>query len=337
MNVQSLKNYILTNNMVELILKSIKCHNIKYCQNYYTCANPDGDNPVAITVYLNDNLTTIDYTRQLSKSKTTTDIFDLIEYFGQYNFAESMHYICEVCNIEYYSEIEDIPESLQILQFLNDIKCGSIQKEKELLKPISENILNYYLKCGNEQFRRDGVDLSVQLAFEIGYDPNSNYITIPIRDGIGNLVGVKGRWFGELDGYHPKYYFLEKCAKSKVLYGYWQNHEYIKESNELFVCEAEKGVLQLASMGYRNAVATGSKHISSTQAELIIRTGCRIVLALDKDVVEEELSDIISVFPKNLPVFAIIDKDNKLKEKESPSDDVNNWLYLIKNNVYQIQ
>ena len=63
--------------------------------------------------------------------------------------------------------------------------------------------------------------------FEIGYDLDSHRITFPVRDEIGTLVGVKGRALYEWQG--DKYIYLERCAKSHILYGLWQNFEDIKK------------------------------------------------------------------------------------------------------------
>ena len=43
------------------------------------------------------------------------------------------------------------------------------------------------------------------------------------------------------------------------------------------------------------------------------------------------------MFMDGIQVRAIIDKDDILDEKESPSDNVAKWMKLIKNNVYQIK
>ena len=41
----------------------------------------------------------------------------------------------------------------------------------------------------------DNIDYSTQKEFEIGFDEESNRYTIPIRSEIGDVVGVKGRYF----------------------------------------------------------------------------------------------------------------------------------------------
>jgi DNA primase len=186
-------------------------------------------------------------------------------------------------------------------------------------------------------FEDDNIPLSIQEEFEVGYDPSTNYIAIPIRDMFGSLVGVKGRWFGPSCEVNNKYLYLEQTNKSRLIYGYFQNKEYIKNSAQLFVVESEKAVMQLAGMGYRNAVSTCGKTISKTQVELITRTGCSPVFAFDKDVEEEELQSIANMFMDGISVYAVIDKDNLLDEKESPSDNPNKWTKLVNNHIYQIK
>ena len=138
--------------------------------------------------------------------------------------------------------------------------------------------------------------------FEIGYDIQTDYITIPIRDELGNFVGVKGRYFGEPDERHTKYTYLEKCNKSKLLYGYSQNKLHIKNSSCIYIVESEKAVMQLAGMGIRNVVSTGGKTISKYQVELITRTGCSPIFAFDKDVEKEELLEIANKFIDGIDV-----------------------------------
>ena len=75
--------------------------------------------------------------------------------------------------------------------------------------------------------------------------------------------------------------------------------------------EAEKGVLQLASMGIRNVVSTAGKTISKHQVELITRTGCTPILSYDKDVQEEELKEIAEMFMDGISVYAIIDTQGR--------------------------
>lgn len=340
MDVVSLKTYIYDEDLSEQVLESIGCHSIKrHGNDYITCGNKDGDNQNAITLYLNENLTVVNYTRCLSKTKRTTDIIDLVMFNEDLTFPEALKFVCNELGLDFYnSGLEDVPESLQIIKMLQDMKVNSEQEDNEPLKPVNEKILSYYIPYGNKMWEdEDGISLETQEEFCIGFDPCTNYITIPIYDELGSLVGVKGRYYGTPDKVHPKYTALEKYSKGRVLYGYWQNKEYIKNSRFLYVVESEKNILKLAELGVRNVISTGGKKITKYQIEMIVRTGCIPILSYDKDVNEDELNYIASLFIDGIDVYAIIDKNNLLEQKESPSDNPNKWMQLVKNNIYKIK
>jgi DNA primase len=336
MDIRDLKEEILNRELISDILTELGCHHIRDKGDYIQAGNKDGDNPNSIVVYKNEYISCLNYTRQITKNGRQADIFDLVAYFEDCSFAEAMKFVCGVAGIDYYGEREDLPESLQILRMLKDMNISNEDEDSSPVKPISEKILSYYLPYPNKMFEDDGIALEVQQEFEVGYDCLNNYITIPIRDSLGTLCGIKGRYFGEPDDFHTKYTYLEKCNKSKILYGLWQNREYIKNSKSVFIVESEKAVQQLATIGIRNVISTGGKTISKTQVELIVRTGCTPIFAYDKDVQEDELQEIASMFMDGISVYAIIDKDNILDEKESPSDNAEKWSKLVKNHIYQI-
>ena len=337
MVVSDLKELILNNDYTEQILSELGCHHIVNKGDYITCGNKDGDNKQAVTIYLNENLTCVNYTRQLSNDKRAHDIFDLICFAEGISFPEALKWTCDTLGIDYYQEQQEIPDFIQIIKMLKGMSSDNGSEDNIPLMPISEKILSYYLPYSNTMFKEDNIPFSTQEEFEVGYDPSTNYITIPIRDELGSLVGVKGRWFGSANETQNKYLYLEKCNKSRVLYGYFQNKEYIKHSAQLFITESEKSVMQLAGMEYRNVVATGGKTISKHQVELIARTGCSPVFAFDKDVSEEELQSIADMFADGIKIYAIIDTCNILGEKESPSDNSDKWIELATNHIYQIK
>lgn len=337
MQVNELKEYLLNNELCEDVLTALGCGHVCNRGEYISAQNPDGNNKQAITLYLNENLNCIDYTRQISKTKRATDIFDLVAYFKQCTFAESMKWVCDTVGLDYYHEPDDVPESLKILRFLREMSNDGNDEDNRSVVPIPEEILNYYLPYPNKMFENDGISLDIQQELGYGYDPQTNRITIPIRTPIGDLCGVKGRLLGEPDEYNPKYVYIEPTVKSKILYGLYENKNYIKNSNQLLIFEAEKSVAQCASNGIRNCVAIGGKSISKTQMELIIRTGCAPIVALDKGISVDEIKSVSSVFPENIPVYYIYDKDNILLDKQSPSDDFEKFRYLFGNNIYELR
>ena len=340
MDIQGLKNHILDNGLTSAILEDVGCHHVANKGNYITAGNPDGDNPSSIVCYLNENLTVINYTRNITPEgqSRSTDLIDLISYFKSTNFIETLKYLYAFCGLDYYADEEDVPESLQILQFLNQMNKESAGDEDDTtpLKPIDPKVLDYYLPIGNIMFEKDGISLSTQRFFECGYCPQTNRLTIPIYSEIGDLLGVKGRIFQEeLEEGQNKYLYLFKCNKSKILFGLDKNLDNIIKQGVVYVTESEKGVMQLYDMGYYG-VATGGSKVSKYQVQMLTRLGVKIIICFDKDISEDELKKIADQFVEGVPVYAIIDRDNILNEKESPSDDVSKWLHLVQNNIYKI-
>lgn len=341
MDVQELKNYIYENKYVEQILDSIGCHHIKYhpSNEYWSCANADGDNNGAIVIYDNEFLMCMNYTRQMVKGNRNTDLIDLVCYTKHLTFPQGLKFICEEIGISYYHDFEeDIPESFRILQMIADMNTNITEEKEKPLTPINEHILSYYKPYVNDIFHEDNIDYKTQREFEIGFDEETNRYTIPIRSEIGDLVGVKGRYFyREVPENENKYIYLEPCSKSKILYGLHKTLEYIKAKGVVYVFESEKAVMQLWSYGYKNAVSTGGKTISRHQVELLVRLGVKIVFCFDKDVEKSEYENIALMFPDNIPLFYMFDEHDLLDGHESPSDDSNKWQKLKENNVYKLR
>lgn len=340
MDIGYLKSYILENSLIPVILENLGCTHVRFNGEYYKAQNKDGNNRNAITVYCNDNISVIDYTRQLSEDERTHDIFDLVKFFESCNFFEAVKKVCDWIELDYYTDpIEELPESIRITQLIATLEKedGEYDEDKPI-KPISEKILSYYKSYVNDFFYNDGISYSTQREFEIGYDDFTNRITIPIRDEIGTLVGVKGRFFEkELHENDLKYIYIEPCNRSKILYGLNKTLPYIECKGIAYVCEAEKGVLQLYSMGYCNAVATGGKKVSNTQIDKLTRLCCDICFLFDKDVSREEIENIANRFIDSVKVYAVIDTEGLLDEKESPTDNEEKFKKLIANNMELIK
>lgn len=350
MRVDELKEYILDNDYVEQILSELGCGYIRNHGNYITCSNVSGDNRQAVVVYLNENLTTINYTRDIANGKRATDIFDLVSFYRECSFPEALKYVHDLLGLDYYGGREEISESLQIIRMLQDMMIHDEEEDTTPIKPISEKVLSYYLPYGNVMFEDDGISLYTQHQWEIGFDPQSNSITIPIRDELGTLIAIKARRFkytpdtpmskrrfpDELMEGESKYWFSAPGPKSQVLYGLYKNSDAIKQQGIVYVGESEKFTMQLYEMGYYG-VSIGSSTISKRQVDMLSRLGVKIVICFDKDVDKEKLEDIASKFMDGIPVYAMIDNENILSEKESPSDNAKKWKYLAKSHIYRIK
>jgi len=70
---------------------------------------------------------------------------------------------------------------------------------------------------------------------------------------------------------------------------------------------------------------------------MLIRLGVQIIFAYDKDINREAIQDIANQFLEGVPVWAVIDTDNILGEKESPSDEPDKWFTLLNHNLQRIR
>ena len=341
MDIEILKEHILENNFIPTILEELGCHHIRKKDGYFQCANPDGDNVTAVCVYENTNLTTINYTRDISNGKNIhTDLISLVEFYKNETFPYAVKWICDVLDIDYYSNLdEDLPKSLQLTKMLVEMQSVDTESETEKpLKPISEKILSYFKPYVNDMFNEDGVSYETQAEFEIGYDEFTNRITIPIRDDLGNLVGVKARYFyRQVPEDEQKFMYIEKCARSQILYGLYKTINFIQRSQRVFVTEAEKGVQQLYDKGYFEAVATGGSKTSKSQIDKLTRLCVPIIFVFDKDITKEELDDIASRFIDGTEVYALIDTIGILNEKESPTDNISKFEQLLDKCMYRLK
>ena len=341
MDIEILKEHILENNFIPTILEELGCHHIRKKDGYFQCANPDGDNTTAVCVYENTNLTTINYTRDISNGKNIhTDLISLVEFYKNESFPYAVKWICDVLDIDYYSNLdEDLPKSLQLTKMLVEMQSVDTDTETEKpLKPIPEKILSYFEPYVNDMFCEDGVGYDTQVEFEIGYDEFTNRITIPIRDDLGNLVGVKARYFyRQVPEDEQKFMYIEKCARSQILYGLYKTINFIKKAQRVFVVEAEKGVQQLYDKGYFETVATGGSKISKNQIDKLTRLCVPIIFVFDKDITKEELDDIASRFIDGTEVYALIDTIGILNEKESPTDDILKFEQLLEKCMYRLK
>ena len=334
-----MKTYIYENNHLEKILNELGMHHINWHNSkaYITCGMPDGDNPSSTIVYNNEHLNVVAYTRNIKDQYDKSDILSLVCFIRKCYFSHSIKWFCDILGLDYYfSPDEDLPESIKWTKQLLKMQQYTDDEDTELLKPIDEMILSYYTQRPIYQWITDeGISYESQSVFEIGFDLRSERITIPIRDEISNLVGVKGRLYKQAASDQvPKYMYLEKCSKTHILYGLHETIDFIKESGFVIVCESEKGVMQLWSQGYKNAVSIGGHSFSKTQIEKVTRLNVAVVVAFDKDIVESEVLNECKKFLDCVEVYYIIDKDGILNEKESPMDDGDKFQKLMENNKY---
>lgn len=315
--MKKLKETILLGDNVERILEYFDYKKIKRRnQNEIRCAIDDEGNCTGIRVMLNENLSATDFIRDVNG-----DIITIIMSNRGLSFREVINGIKEVLGLT------DFNYHKTETTFLNIFK--SIDKKKEKTKKIEldvypEQILNDYSNQWNMRFLQDNISVDVQREFNIGFDEETQRITIPWRDFEGNICGIIGR--SNIDGVENKYLPIIPFRKSGTLYGFSENYLDLCDNN-IFIGESEKFVLQLKAMGYSNAIALGGNSLSDTQIEEILTLNPKNLIfcydeGLSNSVINRNFDRLKKHLAfKNIGIYLIYDKDNKyLKDKCSPSD-----------------
>jgi len=344
MTAQDIQEYIIINDKLEYILQELGCHNIKIHDNnrYITCSFPNGDAKKGMSIYI-ESLVIDSYTRNIKDKYGHSNLFTLVCFIKDLYFPFALKWLCETLGLDFYQEEqEEIPKSLQLTRMLLDMSEGiECDDEKEYIKPISEQILTYYYPYLSKLFKQDGISYSTQKEFEVSYDLSTNRFTIPIRDELATLVGIKGRYaLKKCPSYEDKYIYLEPCAKSKLLYGLYKTMQFIKEEGFVIIVESEKNVMLLWDNGIRNVVAIGGHILSKVQVEKITRLGIgEVVLCYDEDVHRLDNGKVdnksyreeANKFILQITVSAMVDiNGNILNEKQSPSDDISIFNKMLK-------
>lgn len=347
MDIEYLKERIILDEKIEDILIALQMKSPRDRGAYFSCGMPDGDN-LSSTIVYKDSLNVEAYTRNIEDQYGHKDIISLVSYINNTYISESIKWICDVCGYDYYNRGKDVSLLANwVRDVYSSLNKDEEHEEDEHLEPIDESILCYFKRYANPLFLKDGISYNTQFEFELGYDLQHHMISIPIRDELGTLVGVKGRLFKDkIEKWENKYFYLHSCAKSKILYGLYKTLPYIKEKNEVIVVEAEKGVQQLWSMGVKNSVAISGHILSKSQVKKLTHLGVPIVLAFDEGCEFDkdgwvDKNFYTREFEKFLPqqnLYVVYDKSKKILEsKESPSDNPNKWEVLYNNYKFKVR
>lgn len=115
-------------------------------------------------------------------------------------------------------------------------------------------------------------------------DKFAGRIIFPIRDIKGSLVAFGGRAIHPKQS--PKYLNSPESQiyhKGKVLYGLFNNLEYIKEKSSVVVVEGYMDVISLWQIGIKNSVATLGTALTPEHAKLLVKYSKDVYLMFDSD------------------------------------------------------
>lgn len=318
------------------ILETFGCHKVRINSREIRCAREEGANPTAVVIRLtqNENLLIKDYELNI--------VLDLINYLIKVKnatFKDVMNAIKQELHLD---SIYNYKRKRGLFGGLYD---GLSRNNDEIsVTTYPEKILKYYGDTPNLLWLKDGISLSTQRKWNIGYDVASQRITMPIRTSTGEIMAVKGRCNYEPEEFEPKYLYLVNGPMSQTLFGYSENYNSLYE-NEIIVVESEKSVLKMDSWGYNNVVALGSNSLSTAQAKLLMSLNPKsVIFMLDKSLPLENTKKNVELL-KTLCAMRQLEikywnwTDNiTLDEKSAPCDDTKEeFEYILHNEIESIE
>lgn len=320
---------------IEHILDAFGFDKIRKNHRELRCAFEPGMNPTAVVIRLqdNENLFVKDYERNLS--------LDLINYLIK---SKNIPFKDVMNAIKQELHLDSIYNYKKKVGLFGGIYSNISRNNGEIsVTTYPEEILKQYGNTPNLLWLKDGISLNTQRKWSIGYDVESQRITMPIRTSTGEIMAVKGRANFELDEFTPKYLYIVNGPMSQTLFGYSENYSSLYE-NEIIIVESEKSVLKLDSWGYNNVVALGSNSLSVAQVKLLMSLNPKcITFMLDKSLPLENTkrnADLLKTFcaMRQLKIRYWNWEDNiTLDDKAAPCDsDKEEFEYIINNEIEDI-
>jgi len=323
MNGLELKKILLENPQYIMdVLENLGCESVKLSLDNITSTRPNGKNTKSVHIKLSDLLPSKCYTKNEFKNKfDKRDFIELVQFFADLSMIGAMKYICNICGIEKNIKIEkkQISESSSFLKHFKRATNNDMIYEDIVL---DESLLDEFLYYPSYHFYLDNINIKEQMQFGVCYDISQNRIVFPIRNKNGDLITIKGRTI-DPDYKHkdiPKYLYYHDFSGNNLLFGEYENLEYLKSGSCIYVFEAEKSIMQAASFNVKNCVASSKKSISKHQLNKLLSYGKEIVIAYDKCVDINDIKLECEKFKGLVDVYYIFDNLNILNDKESPSD-----------------
>jgi DNA primase len=319
MNVVRLNEYLSGNaDAIEEILMSLGCTNIKLnvLRNEFRCSRDYGKNPSAVRV----DIESLRF--QCFSTGEQGSIYNFIMSKRNINFPESLRWVVKILklNKEQFTGQTIIPFG----GFYKHLIRSTAEPELAM-KTYDDNLLDRYGLVTNLAFLKDGIDLKTQEHFHLGYDHDTDRITIPQWDVNGNLVGIMGRSNDPNIPYEYRWMPIIPCSRSYTLFGYHQNYAAIQQQQMCIITESEKGPMQLRTMGYNFGLATCTRTISSVQERYLKALRVKkLIIAYDEGISEDELRAEAVKLQITNKIYAsevgyIYDRDGDILQKGSKS------------------
>ncbi|TSC93482.1 MAG: DNA primase [Candidatus Berkelbacteria bacterium Licking1014_7] len=166
-----------------------------------------------------------------------------------------------------------------------------------------------------------------------------NRIIFPITDILGNTVGFTGRAL--TNKMMPKYLNTQETAifyKSKILYGYHEARQAIKEKKVAILVEGQMDVIMSHQAGVKNIIASSGTALTTEHLKILSRIAPNIILAFDADQAGKKASRQVLALSQNFDFnIKLIRYPKGVKDPGELSKNPENWRKILKNSRYFVE
>lgn len=251
------------------------------------------------------------------------NIYTFVRFHDRCSPREAFEKLKEYAGVDESEKINAPRRKLNATQVAKRFSAPAATQKESKTKPLSSNIMQQYEDNPEKLavWRDEGISDAVMERFGVRYDRFADRIVYPIRDPAGNIVNIGGRTLDPewKEKGLRKYNYYYKWGRMQTIYGLAENRDAIRKSREIILFEGCKSVLKAASWGIDNCGACLTSHLSPDQMKILIRLGCDVVFAFDKDV-DIRKDHNIAKLRNYVNVFYLRDRDKLLSEKDSPVD-----------------
>lgn len=326
LTVAELKKYICHEGKIEYVLEQIGCHDIVYHHHkeYYSCSNYDGDNKAAVNIKNNEYLNCKNYTRKGFDERA--DLITLVQFNNKIDFVGAVKYLHSILGLKlspFKKHSKTEKDEVDPLRIFKKVKSKRTQCNVLDINSLSENVVNDFVPYIHIDWFREGICPWTVKKFGLAYSYKHKRNVIPLRYWLdGSLLGFNQRT--TVDNYDllgiQKYFITPDYPKQLNLFGLWENRESIIKAGYVVVYESEKSTLKRDSLDDPTGVSLSGHTMSDEQARILIGLNVTIIIALDKDIDEQEVRHMCERFYGIRSIYYLKDKYDLLGTKDSPAD-----------------
>lgn len=249
------------------------------------------------------------------------NLIDFIKYYKHCSSSEAVNEIEKYLGLD-GGQIQR-GNKLQAVRIIKKFKTTKNETKEQKAKPLPDNYMRKYTKDSNKllAWTNEGISQEALDRFEVRYDEFSNRIVYPIRNMNGDIVNIGGRTLDPdwKEKELRKYCYFFQWGTMNTIYGAYENMSEILKKREVIIFEGCKSVLLADSWGIKNTAAILTSHLNPSQLKILVKIGCRVVFALDKDV-DITKDKNIQKLRRYVNVEYVCDRQNLLMSKDSPVD-----------------